>query len=438
MGEFMRMELTRYLKIFQSPQSTDSLILYATARGSIVRVPKSLLEDAKTGRLSSEEESALVRLGILVPDTAAEREELRSLFDRANNQDRPFTALVTLNLDCNLACIYCYENHFRGKKYMTMETATTLIEYVKARGFLSEKDVVLDFYGGEALLSMSIMRHIAVSASNAAVSTGRKFTFNIVTNGTLLTRDLVNELRHIGLQSVRFTIDGPPEVHDKQRPFRSGAGSFEQILNNMELICDLATLQLGGNYTRNNFLQFPNLLDILLRRGLTPERLGTVMFSPVTPTAGEAGLRDFSIGCASPSEPWLVEASIFLRREILLRGFNTPKPKLAACMVEFNSDLVINWDGSLYKCPAFMGWDDLRIGTLVNGICSYDESHNMDVWKVDRCLDCSYLPLCFGGCRFLRRLRTGAIDGVDCRKEYLDAALEQIILQDIEIRPHKI
>lgn len=155
MGEFMRMELTRYLKIFQSPQSTDSLILYATARGSIVRVPRSLLEDAKTGRLSPEEESALVRLGILVPDTAAEREELRSLFDRANNQDRPFTALVTLNLDCNLACIYCYENHFRGKKYMTMETATTLIEYVKARGFFSEKDVVLDFYGGEALLGSS-------------------------------------------------------------------------------------------------------------------------------------------------------------------------------------------------------------------------------------------------------------------------------------------
>jgi len=431
------MELTRYLKIFQPPQSTDQLIIYATARGSIVRIPISLLDDIRANRLAPDEELTLVRLGILVPDTVAERDELRTLFDRASNQDRPFTALVTLNLDCNLNCIYCYENHFRGKKYMTMKTATTLIEYVKSRGFLSGKDVVLDFYGGEALLSIPLLRHIAAAASNAAASAGRKFAFNIVTNGTLLSRDLVNELNHIGLQNVRVTLDGPPEVHDNQRPFRSGAGSFEHIVKNMEMICDFVTLQLGGNYTRDNFLQFPKLLDILLHRGLTPERLDSVMFSPVTPTAGEAGLRDFSIGCASPSEPWLVEASIFLRREILMRGFDTPKPKLAACMVEFDSDLVINWDGSLYKCPAFMGWDDLRIGTLAKGICNYDESHNMDVWKVDKCLDCSYLPLCFGGCRFLRRLRTGAIDGVDCRKEYFDAALEQIIFQDIDIRPHK-
>jgi uncharacterized protein len=94
----------------------------------------------------------------------------------------------------------------------------------------------------------------------------------------------------------------------------------------------------------------------------------------------------------------------------------------------------VAWDGSLYKCPAFMGWDDLKIGSLTAGVGDYRESHNMDVWKCDECLECPYLPLCFGGCRFLQRLRTGAIDGLDCRKEYLDAALEQIVRQDIELR----
>lgn len=58
----------------------------------------------------------------------------------------------------------------------------------------------------------------------------------------------------------------------------------------------------------------------------------------------------------------------------------------------------------------------------------------MDVWKCEECLDCPYLPLCFGGCRFLQRLQTGAIDGIDCRREYLDAALEKIVRQDIELR----
>ena len=156
------------------------------------------------------------------------------------------------------------------------------------------------------------------------------------------------------------------------------------------------------------------------------------------PAAWEAGLRDFSIGCASPNEPWLVEASIFLRREILVRGFDTPKPKISACMVEFDDDVVINWNGSLYKCPAFMGWDDLCIGTLTEGMHNYVDSHNLNIWKSDECLNCPYLPLCFGGCRYLRRLRTGSIDRVDCRKEYLDAALEEIVKQDLEYRPTKI
>lgn len=431
------MELTRYLKIYPSANSNDTLLIYATARGAAVRVPAELLDDAREGSLSPDEETSLARLGILVPDAAAEREEMRTLFDRANGQERPFTALVTLNLDCNLACVYCYEEHFRGKSYMTAETADRLIEYIMTQGPARGTDVILDFYGGEALLSLPIMRHIAESVGNAAASAGRNFTFNMVTNGTLLSYGLTKELQTMGLQNVRFTLDGPPQVHDSQRPFVSGAGSFARILENMEAICDLVTVQLGGNYTRENFMQFPELLDILLDRGLTPERVGSVMFSPVVPAAAEAGLRDFSIGCASPNEPWLVEASLFLRREILLRGFDTPRPKLSACMVEFDSDIVVNWDGSLYKCPAFMGWDDLRIGTLTDGISQYAASHNMDVWKVDECLDCPYLPLCFGGCRFLRRLRTGAIDGVDCRRDYLDAALERIILQDLGLRPQR-
>ena len=428
------MELSRYLKIYPSTDSAGTLLVYATARGAAVRVPRALLDVAKQGRLSAEEESPLARLGILVPDAAKETEELRTLFDRANSQSRPFSALVALNLDCNLACVYCYEDHFRGKSFMSMETAERLIAHVRDERLARGMDVSLDFYGGEALLSLDTLRHIAGEIGAAAASSGRRFSFNLVTNATLLSGKLALELRQLGLNNVRFTLDGPPDVHDRQRPFLSGAASFQVILGNMEEVCDIVRVQLGGNYTRDNYRRFPELLDILLERGLTPDRLGMVMFSPVTPSAGEAGLQDFSMGCASPNEPWLVEASIFLRGEILNRGFDTPRPKISACMVEFHNDLVIGWDGSLYKCPAFMGWDDLRIGTLGEGVESYAASHNLDSWKNEECLECPYLPLCFGGCRFLTRLRSGAMDGVDCRREYLDAALEGMIHQDLELR----
>jgi uncharacterized protein len=100
-------------------------------------------------------------------------------------------------------------------------------------------------------------------------------------------------------------------------------------------------------------------------------------------------------------------------------------------MVEFEKDWVVGCDGALYKCPVFMGQEDLRVGTLADGITDYRLSHNLDIWKNDECLECAYLPLCFGGCRFFRKLKTGAIDGVDCRRSMLDASLEQIVWQDL-------
>jgi uncharacterized protein len=100
-------------------------------------------------------------------------------------------------------------------------------------------------------------------------------------------------------------------------------------------------------------------------------------------------------------------------------------------MVEFDHDLVINYDGSLYKCPAFMGWPELSVGTLEAGIADYRHSHGLDIWRTDECLDCAYLPLCFGGCRLVTLMKHGAIDGVDCRKAFFDASLEQYVLQDL-------
>jgi uncharacterized protein len=138
--------------------------------------------------------------------------------------------------------------------------------------------------------------------------------------------------------------------------------------------------------------------------------------------------------CESINEPWLFEASIFLREEILKRGFYTPKIVPSHCMIELQDDIVVNFDGTIYKCPGMIGWRGFEAGDVKTGIRDYRESHNLDVWKKEECLDCEYLPLCFGGCRYMKFLRDGRIDDVDCRKPYLDATLEACIKQDIKYR----
>jgi len=61
----------------------------------------------------------------------------------------------------------------------------------------------------------------------------------------------------------------------------------------------------------------------------------------------------------------------------------------------------------------------------------YRESHKLDIWKNDECLDCAYLPICFGGCRLLTLQKNGMIDTVECHRPMLDASLERLVLQDL-------
>ncbi|MDD5285174.1 MAG: geopeptide radical SAM maturase [Desulfuromonadaceae bacterium] len=430
------MQLSTYLKIYPCQDQPGMNIVYSTVRSSVVLLPDDLLEAARRGTLPDEERGTLASLGILTPDREGEREQMLKIFD-IPRPDTPFSAIVLLNLDCNLACPYCYEASFRGKEYMSGETAALLVETIRRERIEKGQPVKLTFYGGEPLLSPDLIRAIAAPLKEGAQKLGVAFSFSLVTNGTLLNRASAEELAALGLSGAKITIDGPAELHNKSRPYLSGNGSYEAIMRNVIDIFDIVPLQLGGNFTQGNYRDFPRMLDDLLARGIDPARVGAMLFAPVVPKAGERAVTDFNTDCACSYEPWLIEAGIFLREETLKRGFPAPKPKLSVCMVELENSLVINIDGSYYKCPAFIAYPELRIGSLTEGIADYMKSHSMDIWKRDECLECAYLPICFGGCRQLTLLRNGKINEVDCRREYYDTVLERVIRQDLEYQRTK-
>ena len=425
------MHLSRYLKTYSSPERPGRILLVATRRCAMLELSESLWQRlADGGELSDRERETFARLGVLVPDRDAEQEEMRETFDKLNSESRHVAMTVVLTLECNLACPYCYEEPFRGRFVMNAATADLLVQRLTER-MTEGLDVTVDFYGGEALMRLDLLHEIASRLRDTADRRGVGFAFNMFSNGVLLTRSVVEELLPLGLSAVRLTIDGPPDIHDAQRPFVSGKGSFATIMANLVEVHRLVAIDLGGNYTRDKYQRFPELLDMMIAAGIEPARLKEVSFSPVMPRADGSVGGDRSSACACTAEPWAIEASLFLRGEVIKRGFPVGKIKPSACMIEFANDLVVGYDGGLYKCPVFMGQEDLKVGTLAKGINDYRQSHNLDVWKNDECLECAYLPLCFGGCRFFRKLQTGAIDGVDCRRTMLDASLETFVRQDL-------
>lgn len=426
------MSLSKFLKIYSCREKPNHFILFSTRRLSKTLVPRSVLRAIEEGTLSPDDEQTLSRLGFLVADPEAERKEMLDAVAEANKHSNKCRTMAVMNLDCNLACSYCFEGNRKGEHYMSSKTADILVDFASEKFLQQGKNISIDFYGGEPLLSLGLIKDISRKLKDMSEKKGLEYSFTLVSNGTLLTRKVAEELATLGLKSAKITLDGPRETHDVSRPFVSGKGSFDIILKNIKEACDMIKIQTGGNYTRENYREFPKLLDLFLAEGLTPDKLSLVMFAPITKTLGECKMPEFSEGCSSVDEPWLIEASQYLREEIMRRGFKTPKVSPSICMIEFDDFVVVNHDGTLYKCPAFIGCEGLDVGDLRTGIKDFHQSHNLDVWKKDECLDCAYLPLCFGGCRFLKLLRDGAIDDVECRRDFFDATLENFLLQDLK------
>ncbi|MDP3110950.1 MAG: geopeptide radical SAM maturase [Thermodesulfovibrionales bacterium] len=459
------MILSKYCKIYPDTAGPGSVVLFSTKKASKIAIPESMLEDIREKILSEDERETLFELGFLVNSADEEKKEILGFMDELNASDKVFAAQLVMNLDCNLACGYCFEGSRKGKFYMARETADKFVEFVKnaivhphpdplpsreredikdpqsypstgGRGLRGGgiEEIRVSFYGGEPLLSMDLILFVSNAIKSFAFEKGIKYTGRLVTNATLLTPQSVAKLRHAGIKAASITLDGPESVHDVSRPFRGGTGSFRTIMKNLKEAGDILDLELGGNFTKRNYHRFPELLDYLIAEGLTPEKVFSMQFYPVIQEAEGIVNHDFGDGCSSVNEPWIFEAELFLREEIMKRGYRTSRIIPSICFIELRNKIIVNYDGAMYKCSGLIGRKEFCAGDLQSGIKDYRLSHKLDNWKNEECLDCAYLPLCFGGCKYMKLLRDGNMNGVDCKKPYLDATLEAAVRQDIRYK----
>jgi uncharacterized protein len=429
------MQLSTFLKTYTFPDDPALLLLYSTKNAALAIISQKIFTEIQQGRLPQDYQKTLIELGMLVPDRHQEQKEVLQMPAALNRLNNSLTAAVILGMECNFSCVYCYEGSMKGKKAMSDTTAEHVVAFLKNRFGPDKKKMILDFYGGEPLLYFKRISYFAKSLKPFVEERGGEFFFTLVTNGSLLTRKTVEKLAPLGLRSVKITIDGPPENHNRYRPFKSGKGSFDVILNNVRDCCGLTRIWLGGNFTSDNFQTFPALLDLLEATGITPDHLAQVKFDPVMQTNDTFSNPEFTGGCGSINEPWLQDASLFIREEILKRGYKTPKLSPSSCMVDLDDSFTIHYDGGLYKCVSLVGHPEFEAGTVWDGFKDYKEMYNVHnrVGEED-CKECEYLPLCFGGCRYMEYQRTGNMRRVDCQKEYLDATLEAMLTQDVRYR----
>jgi uncharacterized protein len=77
-------------------------------------------------------------------------------------------------------------------------------------------------------MNFPLLRQVVAYATDQATAQGRTITFSLTTNATLLTDEIIEFLatEQIG---VTVSIDGPKEMQDKRRVYKSGKGSYDVI-----------------------------------------------------------------------------------------------------------------------------------------------------------------------------------------------------------------
>jgi MoaA/NifB/PqqE/SkfB family radical SAM enzyme len=108
---------------------------------------------------------------------------------------------------CNLNCIHCYMDS-EAKKYsgeLTTEEAKQMID-----DLADFKVPVLLFSGGEPLIRPDILELAEYAGSKGIRPT-------LSTNGTLISREVAQRIKDIGVGYVGISLDGLREVNDKFR-----------------------------------------------------------------------------------------------------------------------------------------------------------------------------------------------------------------------------
>lgn len=137
---------------------------------------------------------------------------------------------------CNLNCSYCYmynrgDDSWRTRpSYISQKVAEQLAVRIKEQCQRhGDPSFTVEIHGGEPLLLGRARMQRLLDIVRAGADPVN-IVFTLQTNGTLLDHDWL-ELFASNRISFGLSLDGPPEIADRHRVRRNGAGSTQHILD---------------------------------------------------------------------------------------------------------------------------------------------------------------------------------------------------------------
>lgn len=168
--------------------------------------------------------------GFLVEDFVDESQIVEYLFNKEIYGNKTLELTIIPTNACNFDCVYCYqkEPYF----FMSKETMDSIIFYIE-KHIGEYTGLLISWFGGEPLLAKELMVEFMEKVRMICLKKHIPFYSNVTTNGYELDLKTFKSLIKNHVLYYQITIDGPKEIHNKQRPHKTNSDSFEKIVKNL-------------------------------------------------------------------------------------------------------------------------------------------------------------------------------------------------------------
>ncbi len=280
---------------------------------------------------------------------------------------------LALSETCNLACKYCYCSTCRDMPNQGLMTETVARQAITWLFAMSGKsnDVHITFFGGEPLLNKPVLRFAIEYSQKLGHLHGKKVFYSMTTNGTLLDDEVIGLIKRHNF-GLMVSLDGPPEIHDRQCPTREGRGSFDMAVAGIK---KLMARRRAVTVRCTMAHPVPRMLDLIRffeDFGFTRIVLGRTI-NPVNPSPVDCTEEDFTEIDRQEREeiiPWMLDrlaAGETPKYYPYAKDFSTMDKvslfKCGAC----RGTTTVGADGRLYPCHRFVGMKAWQIGTISDG-----------------------------------------------------------------------
>lgn len=310
---------------------------------------------------------------------------------------------------CNISCSYCYHAQNRLPVGLRMST-DTLSRLIKDLASLNQPRMRFIWHGGEPTLAGIQFYEKVVEFQSDYLEPGKRIVNSIQTNGTTLNRAWAEFFRKNRFR-VGISLDGPRVLHDAQRKTISGKGTFNRIMESIDLLRSFdVPIGIVAVVTKSSIGRAKEAFDFFYGRGLY--RLN---FSPAADFDNSGKLLGYSLTPEEWGEFLIDLFDVWLQKddsrvkihilESLLQSLIGGKPTICTYFKDCTRFFSVDYNGDIYFCGRFLGNTNLRLGNInessLNEIIAgakLREISGLVSFMRQECIGCEWSNACNGGC----------------------------------------